>query len=125
MWFGGAFTNTTALAFAKLSLIVLLYRIFAVGRFRIVAWILAVIVILWFIANILAACLICLPVQTLWNPEVVGHCGDQLKVLRAEPMPWILTDFAVLIAPMPLIKRLHLPVSQRWGLAGIFLLGSV
>ena len=88
-------------------------------------WVLAVIVILWWVASILAACLNCVPIRSLWNPEIPGHCGNQLKIQIAEPVPWVVTDFAVLIAPMPVIKNLHLPTSQKWGLASLFLLGSV
>lgn len=125
MFFASGYTQTTALALAKLSLIILLHRIFAVNRFRVITWILAVIVILWWVASILVGTLNCLPIESLWNPEIPGHCGDQFKIQISEPIPWIITDFAVLVAPLPMIKRLHLPWNQRAGLAGLFLLGGM
>ena len=103
----------------------LLHRIFAVTRFRLVTWALGVITILWGVACILVGTLNCLPIESLWNPNIPGHCGDQLKIQIAEPIPWIVTDFAVLIAPLPMIKNLHLPLGQKWGLAGVFLMGGV
>ena len=125
IFFATVFTHTSALACAKLSYIMLLYRIFILPRFRIFLWLMAIVVICWFIISILLQVLSCFPIQKHWDPNAAGHCGDQLKVQVSEPIPWIVTDFAVLVAPLPLIKRLHLPAAQRWGIAGLFLLGSV
>lgn len=125
MFYASEFTQTTGLAFAKLSLILLLYQIFVVRAFRITCWVLAAIVIAWYMTGILAGALMCLPVESLWNNTIPGHCGNQRLLEVSEPIPWILTDFAVLIAPLPMIRKLHLPRGQRFGLAGLFLLGSV
>ena len=103
----------------------LLHRIFVVRPFRITAWVLAAIVVAWYIASVLVTALDCLPVRSIWNPSIPGHCGNQLHVQIAEPVPWILTDFAVLVAPMPMVRKLHMPRAQKVGLACLFLIGGV
>ena len=87
--------------------------------------IMGVIVILWWIGTILADTLICIPVAHLWNPEIPAHCGNKQLLDIIPPIPWIVTDLAILLMPMPMVYKLHVPGFQRLGLAGLFLLGSL
>lgn len=65
------------LALAKLSILVLLYQIFAVRKFRIIVAILMAIVVAWVVSTTLAHALICEPLRLLWNPATPAHCGNQ------------------------------------------------
>lgn len=38
---------------------------------------------------------------------------------------WILTDVAILISPIPVIKQLQLPQSQKMGVYASFLIGGL
>ena len=83
------------------------------------------IVVAWWLATSLAGLFICWPINSGWNPEVPGHCGNQVMLLLATPIPWIITDFAVLIAPIPLLGTLHLPTAQKLGVMCIFSIGGL
>lgn len=79
---------------------------------------------LWWIGTILADNLLCIPIDKNWYPEMDGHCGNKQLVAKIPPIPWIVTDLAVLLMPIAMVWKLHLPWMQRVGLAGLFLLGG-
>ena len=83
------------------------------------------IVILWWICVFWADALICLPPERNWNPSLPGYCGDQHLLNIVSPIPWIATDVSILIMPIPMVIRLHMPKSQRIALIGVFLLGGL
>ncbi|KAI4094994.1 MAG: hypothetical protein LQ344_001841 [Seirophora lacunosa] len=60
-----------------------------------------------------------------WNKNIKGHCGSTKLNRDLNPLPWIITDFAILVMPIPMVRKLQLPRSQKFGLAGLFLLGGV
>ena len=109
----------------KISLLMLFHRIFITPAFRMATKFIGVIVILWWVGTILADTLICIPVQHNWNPEIPARCGNKQLLAIIPPIPWIVTDLAILLMPMPMVYKLHLPGFQRVGLAGLFLLGSL
>lgn len=107
----------------KISLLMLFHRIFITPAFRMATKVIGVIVILWWVGTILADTLICIPIAHNWNPEIAARCGNKQLLAIIPPIPWIVTDLAILIMPMPMVYKLHLPGFQRVGLAGLFLLG--
>lgn len=88
-------------------------------------WIMASIVFMWWIGSFLAQALLCIPVEKNWDPTIRGHCGDPKLLEISTPVPWIVTDLAVLILPLPMIRRLHMPGNQKIGLSVLFLLGGL
>ncbi|CCD48504.1 hypothetical protein BofuT4_P108880.1 [Botrytis cinerea T4] len=76
-YFAGTLLQPTTLTAAKLSVLVLLHRIFIIRGFQITARILGLILLLWFVANQLCELLICRPISSQWNPQTPGHCGNQ------------------------------------------------
>jgi hypothetical protein len=109
----------------KLSLLVLFHRIFVTPTFRNATKIIGMIVVLWWVGTILADSLICIPIEHNWNPEIPAHCGNKQLLAIIPPIPWIATDLALLLMPMPMVYKLHLPGLQRVGLAALFLLGGL
>ncbi|KAL8786446.1 MAG: hypothetical protein Q9213_002762 [Squamulea squamosa] len=109
------------LASAKISILILLHRIFITPAFRIAAIVLMFIITAWFIALTLASALICSPIETAWNPNVQGKCGNQYIMDIIAPIPWILTDFIILLAPLPIVLKLQMPRRQKAGLVGLLL----
>lgn len=103
----------------------LYHRIFIIRSFRIAVWVLGVIVVLWWIGDILGTALICVPAQSVWNPKVRALCGNVNARKFSAPIPWIVTDFIILLMPLPMVWRLQLPRSERYGLCGLFLLGGL
>ena len=110
---------------SKISLLMLFHRIFITPAFRMATKVIGTIVILWWIGTLLADTLICLPIEHNWNPKIPARCGNKLLLDILPPIPWIVTDLAILLMPLPMVYKLHLPGIQRVGLAGLFLLGSL
>ncbi|KAL8720873.1 MAG: hypothetical protein Q9181_007826, partial [Wetmoreana brouardii] len=117
--------KTSAFALAKLSVLVQLHRIFKTVAFRRFAVFLGAIVIGWWIASVLAYAFICTPVRSNWTRNILQRCGN-LKVLNwTYAIPWIVTDFAIWAAPLPMIHKLQLSRSNKIGLCALFLTGGV
>lgn len=102
----------------------LFHRIFITPAFRLAIKIIGVIMVLWWIGTLLADTLICIPIEYNWNPTVSAHCGNKQLLAIIPPIPWIVTDLAILLIPLPMVWNLHLPRLQRVGLASLFMLGS-
>lgn len=81
--------------------------------------------VFWWIGTILADTLICIPIQHNWNLTFLAHCGNKQLLAIIPPIPWIVTDLVILLMPLPIVWKLHLPRLQRVGLAGLFLLGGL
>jgi hypothetical protein len=99
----------------ELSLLVLFHRIFVTPTSRNATTITGMIVVLWWVGTVLAD----------RNPEIPAHCGNKQLLAIIPPTPWIATDLALLLMPMPMVYKLHLPGLQRVGLAALFLLGGL
>ncbi|KAL9599291.1 MAG: hypothetical protein Q9219_003918 [cf. Caloplaca sp. 3 TL-2023] len=115
----------SALAAAKISVLYILHHIFATRAFRMAARILGVIVIIWWIINTLAFALTCNPIGTINGTSIPRHCGIFAPILLFSGIPWILTDFAIVIAPLFVIKNLQLNTRDKLGLCALFLSGGV
>lgn len=115
----------TIISLAKGSVLILFHRIFITPKFRLAVWIVGTVAFLWWFAAFFALALLCIPVKKNWDPTVEGHCGDSKLLELTTPVPWIATDLAVLLLPLPMIYNLHMPRNQRMALGGLFFLGSL
>lgn len=109
------------LATAKISVLVLLYKIFITRAFRITVITFIAIVLAWWVSNTLGAALLCQPVSSHWDPNTPGHCGNLYVFEIIICLPWIVTDFAILIAPLPMVRNLHTSTRQKVILMGLFI----
>ena len=114
----------TILFLSKVAVLILFYRIFIQRGFRLAALALGAITTLWWLGTLLADILICLPPAYNWNPTIEAQCGNKQLLWIIPPIPWIITDLAVVILPLPVIWELHMPLFQRMGLVALFLLGG-
>lgn len=113
------------MAVAKLSALYLLHKIFVTRAFRITIKILSLIVIMWWISFTFAYAFICSPIRYNWEPMIPHKCGNREAVFLLAPIPWIVTDFAILIAPLFVIRTLHTRLSEKIGLCALFLTGGM
>ncbi|KAK7699612.1 hypothetical protein SLS64_011566 [Diaporthe eres] len=66
----------------------------------------------------------CKPVEAAWNPAVNGTC------LSYAAFPWatgvfnVVSDFYILLLPLPIIFKMHMPLARRLRIASIFGLGT-
>lgn len=106
-------------------MLVFLYHIFVTRRFRIAVWVLAGIVVVWWAARFFGGAFICYPAAHIWIPNLKATCGNQKLMDVITPIPWVLTDFAILLAPIPVIKHLRLSKERKIRLYAAFLMGGM
>lgn len=115
-----------AVALPKLSILSLYLRIFPNKVFRAITLVVAVIVVLNWLAFVFASTFQCLPVAYQWDKSIEGgRCFDVLLFYRMVNVPNIVTDIAMLILPIPMVWKLHTSRPRRIGLTVCFLAGSV
>ncbi|KAJ9419661.1 hypothetical protein FOXG_19626 [Fusarium oxysporum f. sp. lycopersici 4287] len=84
------------------------YRIMAVSNMRLVYLGVIIIVALWGASQAMMVSLQCIPLQAVWYTNGVIN---------------IVSDFTIMILPLPIVWKLNLPPSQKFLLSGIFGLG--
>lgn len=67
----------------------------------------------------------CNPIAKLWNPFLEGSCVHAYDLYLWNTILNVVTDFLVLLVPIPMLRKLQIPKKQKWGLAGLFAIGSL
>ena len=122
----GPMLYLAAVLFSKLAILAIYLRIFTFRSFRITCWTLAAILVTnWFVFTV-AAFLMCIPLEYLWNKRLEGgHCFDIDGFYRWSTFPNIITDVVMLILPLPVVWRLQTSRSIKIGLTLTFATGSM
>jgi hypothetical protein len=84
-----------------------------------------VLVLCYWVVTVLTALLACTPFSFFWNPKQPGHCFNRTVSRISLSIINVITDFAIVIMPMPVVWNLQLPTARKIGLSGIFLLGGI
>ena len=98
-----------------------LKRIFIIPWFQKSIYVLAAIVGVWWLGSVLAYALIYIPPKAAWEPTIPHHCGNQYLLNILNPLPWIITDFVILLCPLTVIRTLHLFKAKKLGVTAIFM----
>ncbi|OAQ89548.1 integral membrane protein [Purpureocillium lilacinum] len=132
--FMAVFTYTLSLVFIKWSILAWYWRLFHIQSYmKPLIWILFAVVCIWGVAKIIVVSLECFPIEAIWevfdpdNPLDPSeyHCGvDIHKFFLGNAIPNIITDIFIMVLPLPYILKLHLRVSQKVALFGIFVVGT-
>ena len=118
-----------AITLAKLSILLFLYRIFSVNsKFRIVSWIVGVVISVWASVTLLLGIFACKPIIAQFNFELRFAPSTVCS-----PEPWhvqniygfcnIIADFVLLLMPMPMLWNLKMVMAKRIGVAVVFASG--
>ena len=103
-------------------------RVFPLKSLRLMAYSLMLAASLYWLIGLLFAFLNCRPFSYTWDKTKSGHPGhcvdDQGGTLGFGIVNLVL-DIAVILVPMPFLYTLHLQLSKRISLIGIFALGFV
>ncbi len=67
----------------------------------------------------------CHPIELNWDKSIQGTCINQWVFFVIGSTPNVITDFAILIIPLPAVWALNMRTAQRLSIMGIFLLGSL
>lgn len=117
----------TATGVAKTSILVFYYRIFPTKKFRIAIYVLIFYVVGYSTASVLANVFSCNPIAASWDYELAltAKCINRPAFYFAQAALGIVADFATLIAPVPMMMKLQLPLRQRIGIAGLLTTGGL
>lgn len=105
----------------KLSILDLYTRIFPKPAFRRMCYITMALTICYFLSVFLETFLMCRPFAYSWDRTVPGgSCANTNLAYLFSGITNLLIDALVVTLPMPMLWGLHLPISKRIGLAGMF-----
>ncbi|KAL8942235.1 MAG: hypothetical protein Q9211_001479 [Gyalolechia sp. 1 TL-2023] len=120
-----------AITLAKLSLLIFLYRIFHVDRtFRIIAWLTGAILVIWGTTAVLLAIFACRPIKASWDLDLLHDPKTKCKpkAYNTENVYGfcnIITDFVLMIMPIPLVWNMQLGFKKKIGIVWIFATGAL
>ena len=112
--------------FAKLALFLLYYRLFASGYWTKIAIYLGIIAVcLFYIACSIAFLILCLPRpgESWISPRFGARTALIIKVSFAQGWFNLLSDLYILLLPLPVLWKLHMPLRKKLGVAAVFLTG--
>jgi len=113
---------TTALT--KVS-ILLLYRRLFTPFLQIATFVIGLIICAWCISGVLVTSFQCDPISAVWDFDLDATCIDPVAFSLAIALSGVLTDLIVLVLPLQMVWRLHLPIRKKLVLSAIFSLGGL
>ncbi|KAL8906230.1 MAG: hypothetical protein Q9207_002152 [Kuettlingeria erythrocarpa] len=121
----GIILYITSLAFTKISILLLYRRMFPIRNFHTILWAVGAFVVAFTVANVLSIIFGCKPIKAAFNPFIKGKCiNDGEAAILTFAIMTIVTDFVILLLPLPLVWKLRLPKIRKFQLTFIFLLGT-
>jgi hypothetical protein len=113
--------------FVKLTLMFHFYRILrnTDSRLRMGYIVIMSLIAVFTIAQVFVTAVPCIPMDAFFDRTLTGNCIDDTTTKLVAGVGSIVTDFIILLLPVPVIWRLNLPVRQKWALAGVFGIGSL
>ncbi|EEU40511.1 uncharacterized protein NECHADRAFT_76849 [Fusarium vanettenii 77-13-4] len=121
--FAASLTYVFAIAFIKLTILALYWKLFSITA-RVPIAILFSSVVIWMVVLVLVATFSCNPVEKQWNILIEhGKCMEQKPVYLGGSLPNVIIDFVLVGMPLPSVFRLNIPLGRRVILAGMFTLG--
>ena len=115
-----------AMMFSKIAVLLCYLRISPEVTFRLTVYIMMGIVVAYNIALMLSLIFACRPIAKNWDATITtGSCINRPAVYLANGILNIITDFAILILPLPMIRNLQMPFRQKVLLVIFFSVGSL
>ena len=109
----------------KLSILMLYLRLLNRVRtvLRVGVWFLVVVVIAILIGTTAGLLTYCSPADKVFHPEKEGTCSYDAKLWVAQAVAQVVTDFLILIPPIPFVWRLKASKAQRLALLATLCVG--
>lgn len=113
----------TSVTSIRASVLTLYIRIFRTPSFLITCYVVNGFNLAYFVAVVLACCLICRPFAFLWDQSINGFCGDQRSLDLFIGVFNLLMDTTTVALPMPVLWALQARTKKKLIIAGMFSLG--
>ena len=115
-----------AIKSAKLAVILCYLRISPQKIFRISLYVTMTFVVSYHIALILALIFACNPIQKSWDATILtGHCINRPAAYLTNGILNVVSDFIILLLPLPMIKNIQMPLRQKILVVSFFSVGSL
>ncbi|KAF6843351.1 integral membrane protein [Colletotrichum musicola] len=111
-----------ALACLKLSQLWFYYRAFALQLSKMI-YVVAGIVIIWALTFTFIFIFLCDPISQQWTVMRIGHCMDQILVLKCIIMTNVVTDLFIVILPIWTVWQLQMRRTEKLAVIACFALG--
>lgn len=125
--YGFQITEKITFGLIKLSILLLWIRLFGrVRSFSTLCWIMIGVITAWSIAFFFATVFQCGTRWSLnWAPILISltQCSKVLDVLTVFTATDVLTDFIIMLMPVPIIWKLQMPLRKKIGVISIFMVG--
>lgn len=110
------------LAALKLSQLCFYHRAFGV---QLKFWIYGAgaIIVAWAIIFTFVFIFLCDPVEQQWTIDRIGHCKDQILVLKCIIMTNVLTDIMIIVLPISTVWALQMRKTEKFAILSCFALG--
>lgn len=115
--------------FVKLSILLQYLRIFVPNRKGNMSGFVAIQICIWgcftmYLVATIFAIAQCTPRKKIWNPLMnTGHCIDTSAAYLSTAIFNVITDFAILILPMPILWKLQMPRKKKILTTAVFATG--
>jgi hypothetical protein len=112
----------------KISILLLLYRLFYISdSFRIQIYIAVTAVVAFWFSATMADVLNCVPLEWTWNNGNADprYCINFNTFWLGTGIAESVIDLYILVLPIAMVSTLHLERNRRYGVAGIFLMGGL
>ncbi|KAF2020851.1 hypothetical protein BU24DRAFT_9760 [Aaosphaeria arxii CBS 175.79] len=114
-----------SLGLTKISILLQYRRVFPTRGFQILCWCIFSVVICYTVWTVFGSIFACVPVRAFWTHEKPSKCINQFAMWFTNAGINIVTDFAIIILPMPLIRKLNIARRQKQALIGVFAVGGL
>ena len=112
-----------AACLTKISIILQYRRIFVNSSIQLATLVALYFLAAWTIALCFLLSLSCMPVAFFWDKSIEGRCLDAPPIWYFLAAVNLITDFAILVTPLPVLGSLRLPPRRKLLLMVVFLLG--
>ena len=116
--------SVVTITFARYSILWLYWRLFPIKSIQIATISVAAFCTAWGIASVFATIFKCVPVSASWDifgPP--GKCVNFTRFFLAEEPFNMIADLLVVVVPIHVIRRLHMPLAQKLQLCFVFAVG--
>lgn len=110
------------LACFKMSQLALYLRVFN-RELRIPVYIVGTIVMLWAIVFNFCFIFLCDPIAQQWTVDRIGHCMDQIMLLKMLILTNMITDLLIVILPVRCVWRLQMRKTEKFAVLACFSIG--
>lgn len=109
----------------KLGILLLYLRIFTTDKQeRLATYIMMGVAIFWMLSSVLGAFFQCRPLSYIWNHHQDGTCTARIPFWISIGVSHIVIDVLILLLPVRMVWKLHVPPAKKIGLYILFGLGS-